>query len=148
MATTNWTIIKREKKTNQIEIYNLDKKWTYKTAIGIATELNNSEIYDLVCIIETNKIMIKNDKEEEKKRPIYSIGEKKFNTFKAMKSFVWYNNHTDEEIQGYEMIDDEIQKHYIFIKKERRLLCNVIYDKTKVYEEWCKHLQLELFKDG
>ena len=70
MAATNWTIIKREKKTNQIEIYNLDKKWTYKTAIGIATELNNSEIYDLVCIIETNKIMIKNDKEEGKKSDI------------------------------------------------------------------------------
>ena len=70
MATTNWTIIKREKETNQIEIYNLDKKWTYKTAIGIATELNNSEIYDLVCIIETNKIMIKNDKEKEKKSDI------------------------------------------------------------------------------
>lgn len=70
MAATNWTIIKREKKTNEIEIYNLDKKWTYKTAIGIATELNNSEIYDLVCIIETNKIMIKNDKEEEKKSDI------------------------------------------------------------------------------
>lgn len=70
MAATNWTIIKREKKTNEIEIYNLDKKWTYKTAIGIATELNNSEIYDLVCIIETNKIMIKNDKEEEKKSNI------------------------------------------------------------------------------
>lgn len=59
MAATNWTIIKREKKTNEIEIYNLDKKWTYKTAIGIATELNNSEIYDLVCIIETNKMMLK-----------------------------------------------------------------------------------------
>ena len=29
MAATNWTIIKREKVTNQIEIYNLDKKWTY-----------------------------------------------------------------------------------------------------------------------
>ena len=55
MAATNWTIIKKEKKTNQIEVYNLDKKWTYKTAIGIATELNNNEIYDLVCIIETNK---------------------------------------------------------------------------------------------
>jgi hypothetical protein len=66
MAATNWTIIKREKKTNQIEIYNLDKKWTYKTAIGIATALNNNEIYDLVCIIETNKIITKNDKETEK----------------------------------------------------------------------------------
>lgn len=66
MAATNWTIIKREKKTNQIEIYNLDKKWTYKTAIGIATELNNNEIYDLVCIIETNKIITKNDKKAGK----------------------------------------------------------------------------------
>lgn len=66
MAVTNWTIIKREKQTNQIEIHNLDKKWTYKTAIGIATELNNNEIYDLVCIIETNKIITKNDKEAKK----------------------------------------------------------------------------------
>ena len=47
------------KATNQIEIYNLDKKWTYKTAIGIATELNNNEIYDLVCVIETSKIITK-----------------------------------------------------------------------------------------
>lgn len=85
---------------------------------------------------------------KKKKRPIYSIGQKRFNTFKEIKTFIWYNSHTDEEIQGFEMIDDEIQKHYIFIKKERRLLCKIIYDKKKVYEEWCKHLQLELFKDG
>lgn len=70
MAATNWTIIKREKVTNQIEIKDLDKKWTYKTAIGIATELNNNEIYELVCIVETNKIMTKNDKKEEKKSNI------------------------------------------------------------------------------
>ena len=85
---------------------------------------------------------------KKKKRPIYSIGQKRFNTFKAMKAFVWYNSHTDEEIQGFEMIDDEIQKHYIFIKKERRLLCNVIYNKEDIYTEWCKKLQLELFEDG
>ena len=85
---------------------------------------------------------------KKKKRSIYSIGQKKFDTFKAMKSFIWYNSHTDEEIQGFEMIDDEIQKHYIFIKKEKRLLCNVIYDKKKVYKEWCEHLQLKLFEDG
>lgn len=70
MAATNWTIIKKEKATNQIEIYDLDRKWTYKTAIGIATELNNDEIYELVCVVETNKIMIKNDKKEEKKSDI------------------------------------------------------------------------------
>lgn len=85
---------------------------------------------------------------KKKKRAIYNIGQKKFNTFKEMRSFVWYNSHTDEEIQGFEMIDDEIQKHYIFTKKERRLLCNIIYDKEKVYKEWREHLQLKLFKDG
>ena len=65
-----------------------------------------------------------------------------------MKSFVWYNSHTDEEIQGFEMVNDEIQKHYIFVKKERRLLCNIIYDKEKVYKEWINHLQLKLFENG
>lgn len=63
MAATNWTIIKRNKATNQIVIFNLESKWTYKTAIGIATELNNDEINELVCIVETNKVMLKNDKE-------------------------------------------------------------------------------------
>lgn len=85
---------------------------------------------------------------KKKKRAIYSTSEKNFNTFKEMKSFIWYNSHTDEEIQGFEMIDDEIQKHYIFIKKERRLLCNVIYNKEKAYKEWCEHLQLKLFNNG
>ena len=85
---------------------------------------------------------------KKKKRAIYSIGQKNFNTFKEMKAFIWYNSHTNEEIQGFEMIDDEIEKHYIFIKKERRLLCNIIYNKQKVYKEWCEHLQLKLFEDG
>lgn len=64
MAATNWTIIKREKETNQIEMHNLDSKWTYKTALGIATELNNNEIHELICVVETQKILIKNDKEK------------------------------------------------------------------------------------
>lgn len=87
-------------------------------------------------------------KKKKKKRPIYSTDQKNFNTFKEMKSYIWYNSHTDEKIQGFEMINDEIQKHYIFIKKERRLLCNIIYDKEIVYKEWCKHLQLKLFNNG
>lgn len=70
MAATNWTIIKRNKATNQIIIFNLEAKWTYKTAIGIATELNNDKISEIVCVVETNKIMTKNDKEKEKKSDI------------------------------------------------------------------------------
>lgn len=85
---------------------------------------------------------------KNKKRAIYSTGQKSFNTFKEMKTFIWYNSHTDEEIQGFKMINDEIQKHYIFIKKERRLLCNEIYNKEKVYKEWCESLQLKLFENG
>lgn len=85
---------------------------------------------------------------KKKKRPTYNINQKTFNTFKEMKSYIWYNSHTDEKTQGFEMIDDEIQKHYIFIKKEKRLLCNIIYNKEKVYKEWCEHLQLKLFNDG
>lgn len=65
MAATNWTVIKRNKATNQIVIYNLENKWTYKTAVGIATELNNNDINDLICIVETSKI-IKNEKETKK----------------------------------------------------------------------------------
>ena len=38
MAATNWTIIRRDKKTGKILISELTSKWTYKTALGIATE--------------------------------------------------------------------------------------------------------------
>lgn len=70
MAATNWTIIRRNKKNGNILIYNLESKWTYKTALGIAIESNIDETNELICVVETNKIMIKNDKNEEKKSDI------------------------------------------------------------------------------
>lgn len=70
MAATNWTIIRKNKKSGAIVMYNLEAKWTYKTALGIAIESNNNETHELICVVETNKIMIKNDKEEEKKNYI------------------------------------------------------------------------------
>lgn len=84
---------------------------------------------------------------KRKKRAIYSIDQKNFNTFKEMKEFIWHNSHKDEEIEGFEIIDDEIQKHYIFIKEERKLICYVIYNKEKAYKDWLEHLQLKIFKD-
>lgn len=66
MAATNWTIIRREKKSNQILTSNLESKWTYKTALGIAIESNNDETHELVCVVETNKMMPKNEKESKK----------------------------------------------------------------------------------
>ena len=65
MAATNWTIIRREKASNQILTCNLVAKWTYKTALGIAMESNDDEIYELVCIVETNKMMPKNEKKDK-----------------------------------------------------------------------------------
>lgn len=70
MAATNWTIIRREKKSNQMLTYDLESKWTYKTALGIAIESNNDETHELVCIVETNKMMPKNEKENKKKTGI------------------------------------------------------------------------------
>ena len=66
MAATNWTIVMRNKKTEKVLLRKLEAKWTYKTAIGIAKESLVDETHELICVVETNKIMIKNDKEEEK----------------------------------------------------------------------------------
>lgn len=70
MAVTNWTIVMRNKKTEKILLRNLEQKWTYKTAIGIAKESLIDEIHEIICIVETNKIMIKNDKKEKEKSDI------------------------------------------------------------------------------
>lgn len=66
MAATNWTIVRRNRLDNTMFINELGNKWTYKTALGIAKESNNDEIYELVCIVETHRMMPKNDKETKK----------------------------------------------------------------------------------
>lgn len=70
MAATNWTIITRRKDNERIVTFPLLSKWTYKTAVAIANETIDTNIFEIICIIETNKIMIKNDKEKEKKTDI------------------------------------------------------------------------------
>jgi len=68
MAATNWTAIFRETKEGIIAFTNYKSKMTYKTALTIAKEsMDDDPNFDLVCIVETSKVMIKNDKEEEKK---------------------------------------------------------------------------------
>ena len=66
MAATNWTIIIGDRKTGTFLLHNLESKWTYKTALGIAKESLIDETHELICVVETNKIMIKYDKETEK----------------------------------------------------------------------------------
>lgn len=70
MAATNWTIIRRKKESNEILTCKLESKWTYKTALGIAIESNDDEVYELVCVVESNKITPKNEKERKEETDI------------------------------------------------------------------------------
>lgn len=67
MAATNWTIIRKYKEDGKIHMTHLMSKWSYKTAIGIAKESTNKEKFDLICIVETSKILLKDEEEAEKK---------------------------------------------------------------------------------
>ena len=60
MAATNYTVIVKNKETEKIVLINLTSKWTYKQALAIAKETNaNNDTHELVCVIETNKILLK-----------------------------------------------------------------------------------------
>lgn len=66
MATTNWTIITRRKDNGKVVTFPLISKWTYKTAVAIANESTDTSTFEIICVVETNKIMLKDDKEEKK----------------------------------------------------------------------------------
>lgn len=67
MAATNYTVIVKNKKTEKVVLINLISKWTYKQALAIAQETNKeSDTHELICVIETNKILLKDEKENEK----------------------------------------------------------------------------------
>ena len=70
MAATNWTIIRRNKRTGTIVMHDLETKWTYKTALGIAIESNMNETHELVCVVETSKILLKNEEDSENKEEL------------------------------------------------------------------------------
>lgn len=65
MAATNWTIVRRNKRSNTILLDNLEFKWTYKQALAIARE-SGIDTHDLICVIETSKILLKDEKKDEK----------------------------------------------------------------------------------
>lgn len=66
MAATNWTIITRRKDNGTVATFPLLSKWTYKTAVAVAKESIDTSTFEIICVVETNKIMIKNDKETKK----------------------------------------------------------------------------------
>lgn len=66
MAVTNWTIITRRKDNGKVVTFPLLSKWTYKTAVAIAKESTDTDTFEIICIVETNKILLKNEKQSEK----------------------------------------------------------------------------------
>ena len=70
MAATNWTIITRRKDNGMVVTFPLLSKWTYKTAVAIANESTDASVFEIICVVETSKIMLKNDEKEEKKTDI------------------------------------------------------------------------------
>lgn len=70
MAATNWTIVMRDKQTEKVLLHNLETKWTYKVALGIAKESLIGTTYELICVVETNKIMLKHENKTENKKDI------------------------------------------------------------------------------
>lgn len=67
MAATNYTVIVKNKVTEKIVLIDLTSKWTYKQALAIAKEAHaKSDAHELICVIESNKILLKNEKENEK----------------------------------------------------------------------------------
>ena len=80
-----------------------------------------------------------------KKKSKYIFRNKDFISFKAMKTYAYFNTGVGVEEKGYELANDEILKEYELIKQERRLLCRKIYDKEEDDKKWIEKQQLNLF---
>ena len=65
MAATNWTIIRKNKRNNAILLDKMEHKWTYKQALAVAKE-SATDAFELICVIESSKILLKDEKENEK----------------------------------------------------------------------------------
>lgn len=67
MAATNYTVIVKDRKTEKVILVNLFAKWTYKQALAIAQESEKKDdTCELICVIETSKVLLKDEKENEK----------------------------------------------------------------------------------
>lgn len=80
-----------------------------------------------------------------KKRSKYIFKNEEFTSFKAMKTFAYFNMGLGIEAKGYELTNDEVLKEYELIKQERRLLCRKTYDKEENDKKWIEKQQLNLF---
>ena len=80
-----------------------------------------------------------------KRKTKWMVQNKEFSTFKAFKTFAWYNMRPGECITGFELFEDTVIKEYKLNRKERGLIIEKIYDEQ---EDVLKHIlnqQLELW---
>ena len=70
---------------------------------------------------------------------------KEFSTFKAFKTFAWFNMRPGECTNGFEIFKDEIIKEYNLNRKEKRLICEKTYDKDEEDSKKWNQKQLKLF---
>lgn len=80
-----------------------------------------------------------------KKKTKWMILNKEFSTFKAFKTFAWYNMKPNEVITGLELFEDTIYKEYKLTRKERRLIIEKTYDMWEEHLQQLENLQLKLF---
>ena len=80
-----------------------------------------------------------------KKRSKYIFGNEEFASFKAMKTFAYFNIGIGVKVKGFELTNDEILKEYELVRQERRLLCRKIYDKEENEKKQIEKKQLNLF---
>ena len=82
------------------------------------------------------------------KRTSYLSNNENFTTFKAMKTYAYFNTGVGGTKEGYELADDEIIRTYVFKKQERRILCIKTYDAIEEYKKQIGKKQLKLFTNG
>lgn len=80
-----------------------------------------------------------------KKKTRWIILNKEFSTFKAFKTFAWYNLVPGEVAIGVELFEDTIYKEYKLTRKERRLIVEKTYDMREEHIRQLEELQLKLF---
>lgn len=76
---------------------------------------------------------------------IWIAKNKRFTTFKAFKRWLWYNLHTGETLEGFQIWEDTIYKKYNIKKTERRLIIEITYNLEEEMKEYYENLQLNLF---
>ena len=83
-----------------------------------------------------------------KKRSKFIFRSEEFGSFRAMKTFAYFNMGIGIEAKGYELTNDEILKEYELVRQKRRLLCRKTYDKKENDRKESEKKQLKLFNDG